>query len=231
MIPSTVQFESYRVVLARCNRRAWLGALIGAVCLNLAMFMAMPHLLDTTPSKPMHDTLVPQIQVIRLKRPETPVARPPVQPPPVEQSRRPEPIMTEKALRQPVWPFEINPRLPGGPATLALPPIDTQLGASAGIPDLFGVADLDQSLISLVRMAPVYPLPAKRKGTEGWVTVRFIVNEHGTVEKITISEAQSPGIFDDSVIRCVSGWRFQPGTVQGRPVKVWAETTIHFELD
>jgi protein TonB len=99
------------------------------------------------------------------------------------------------------------------------------------MPDLFGMADLDQSLIPLVRMAPVYPLTAKRKGTEGWVTVSFIVNEHGTVENITISEAQPPGIFDDSVSRCVSGWRFQPGTVQGRPVKVWAETTIHFELD
>jgi protein TonB len=32
-------------------------------------------------------------------------------------------------------------------------------------------------------------------------------------------------------MRCVSGWRFKPGTVEGMPVKAWAETTIRFKLE
>ena len=43
-------------------------------------------------------------------------------------------------------------------------------------------------------------------------------------------ESKPPGIFDKSVIQCVSGWRFKPGTIEGMAVKAWAETTIRFEL-
>ena len=113
---------------------------------------------------------------------------------------------------------------------IALPPLETNLKA-LGIGDLFGVGDLDQPLITLTRMPPIYPLGAKRRGIEGSVTVRFIVNEQGSVEKTTIIEAQPPDTFEEAVLRCVSGWRFQPGTVDGQPVRVWAETTIHFTLD
>ena len=97
--------------------------------------------------------------------------------------------------------------------------------------DLFGVGDLDQPLITLTRIPPIYPLSAKRRGIEGSVTVRFVINERGLVEDATIVEAQPPEVFDASVLSCVSGWRFKPGTVEGRPVRVWADTTIHFTLD
>jgi protein TonB len=63
------------------------------------------------------------------------------------------------------------------------------------------------------------------------VKVKFVVNEQGTVEKITIVDAKPPGMFDQSVSRCVSKWRFKPGTVEGMPIKAWVETTIRFELE
>jgi len=217
-------------ILQRSDRTAWLWAVLGAIGLNLGLFLLMPWLQRPNTEKPAMDTLVSQIQVVRLKRPERTVEPKPVAPPRVNPQKQPRPELRDMALQRPAWPFEINPRLPGGPDTLSLPAVETGL-QNLGIAGLFSVGELDQPLITLVRMPPIYPLAAKRKGTEGWVTVRFIVNEQGTVEKTTIVEARPPGIFDDSVLRCVSGWRFKPGTVQGRSARVWAETTVRFELD
>ncbi len=223
--------NDYRQILRQNTRSAWAWALLSAMGLNLALFMLMPHLLHSAQPKPTFETLLPQIQVVRLKRPESPVSCEAPRLPDVKQQQpAPQPDLNSAALQRPVWPFEINARLPGGPDTIALPPLETNLKA-LGIGDPFGVGDLDQPLITLTRMPPIYPLGAKRRGIEGSVTVRFIVNEQGSVEKTTIIEAQPPDTFEEAVLRCVSGWRFQPGTVDGQPVRVWAETTIHFTLD
>lgn len=207
--------------------RIWCGAVGAAAAINIVFFMLMPYLLHQAPVKPQFDELVSQIQVVRLKRPERPAERKTKPPPPKNQEQRPRPNLTQTLTQQPTWPFEINSRLPGGPQSLSLPAMDTAFNLG----DLFGVADLDQPLITLTRMPPVYPLSAKRRGIEGWVNVRFIVNEQGMVEEITILESEPAGLFDENVRRCVSGWRFKPGTVDGQSVRVWAETTIRFELD
>lgn len=223
--------RDYGSLLRRRNRSTWLWAALAAAGINTVLFMLMPHLLHSAPAKPLFDTLLPQVQIVRLKRPDTPVDRkPPLPPESREQHRPPQPKLNQLSLHRPKWPFEINARLPAGPDALALPPVDAHL-QNMGLDDLFGVGDLDQPLTPLTRMPPVYPLGAKRRGIEGYVTVRFVVNEQGTVERITVIASQPPDTFDGSVMRCMNGWRFQPGTVDGHPVRVWAETTIHFELD
>ena len=96
---------------------------------------------------------------------------------------------------------------------------------------VFGLAELDKPLIPLVRIPPVYPLSAKRMGIEGWVRVRFIVDEKGNVRDIKIIKSHPKGVFEDATIRAVSKWKFTPGTVEGVPVKTLVETTIKFRLE
>ncbi len=213
------------------SRLGWLLAALVAVGMNLVLFGVMPYLARAVPPEPEYDTLVSAIEVIRLRRPEpTPDPKPPEPPkpretpPPDQQPPPPRPMAARLTL-----PFEVAPRLPAGPGTLALPAFD--LSAMDLHQDIFEATDLDRQLVVVSRMPPVYPLNARRGGIQGWVTVRFIVNEQGRVEQVTIREAEPPEVFDQSVMRCVGGWRFQPGTVDGRPVKVWAETTLHFELE
>ena len=91
--------------------------------------------------------------------------------------------------------------------------------------------DLDQPLTPLVRIPPVYPSRAKRRGIEGWVRVKFLVKAGGEVARVEILEAQPEKVFDTSVRNCVLGWRFKPGTVGGEAVDVWAETVVRFRLE
>ena len=216
------------------HRMTWLVAAAGSLLLNIGLFALMPYLLHPTEERPVFDKLIPQVNVVRIKRPETPVERKaaklpePVRakavPPPATLSGRTAPANLKLA-------FEVNPRLSGGPVVAEVPPMKMTDFSQANLSALVDSAELDQPLIPLSRMPPVYPLAAKRRGIEGWVRVRFVVDAQGRVQEVTVIEAQPAGTFDETVTRCVYGWRFKPGTVDGSPVSAWAETTVRFELE
>lgn len=222
----------YFEFLYQRNWMTWMWAFALALGMNLVLFTLMPNLLHRSSSSPVFDTLVPQINVIRIKRTDTPVKQNTPEPPkPVAKKRRPPEPTLHRALNQRLsLPFEVNTKLPDGPSSLELPMAPTVLD-KLDLQNVFGMGDLDQPLITLTRIPPLYPLKAKRRGIHGWVNVKFVVNEQGRIENVSIIKAQPSGVFDASVMRCLSGWRFKPGTVDGVPVKVWAETTIRFELE
>ena len=223
--------NDYLETLMRRNWITWLWALAGALGLNLALFALMPHLQHPAAAGPTIDQPLASIDVIRIKRADSEVKRRDQKPPDPPQPKQPPPTMERPLQARLTLPFEINPRLPSGPQSLALPQPDPSAFDATGLGDAFAAGDLDSPLTVLVRVPPVYPLRAKHRGVQGWVRVRFVVNEQGGVDKVAIVESQPPGVFDRNVIRCVSGWRFKPGTIEGTPVRAWAETTIRFKLE
>jgi protein TonB len=229
---STVANQTYFETFSRRNWRTWLWVCLTAGGTNLLLFMLMPYLMDPAPARSSVETLIPQVNVVRVSRPETPVKRQTVKPPP-----EPKPIEKPRtAPRQPVMakltlPFEVNPRLPAGPDTLASPALESApLMPSADLPGAFEAGQLDGPLTVLARVPPLYPMGARRRGIEGWVKVLLVVDETGHVDGIEVVAAEPPGMFEESVRRCVAGWRFQPGTVEGVPVRAKVETTVRFEL-
>ena len=101
-------------------------------------------------------------------------------------------------------------------------------GANGG--GLFTAGQLDGPLTALTKTPPVYPRAAKQRNTEGWIKVKFVVNEQGHVDQVTILDAEPKDVFEQSVLRCMDEWRFKPGTVGGRAVKALVEQTISFKL-
>jgi len=216
--------------------RLWLRRLCivaAAMMLNLALFGLMPYLLTRNSAAPERQQEVHQINVIRLKQADSPVKRStekPPEPPPERQA--PKPQAAKLAPTKLSLPFDVNPRLPAaGPDSLSVPVVPMSQFGAGNLADIFSTGDLDVPLTVLVRIPPVYPMSAKNRGTEGWVKVRFIVQEDGSVGSVSVAESEPKTIFDDAVIRSVSGWRFKAGTVGGMPVKTWAETVVRFKLD
>lgn len=201
-----------------------------ALVINLTLFGLMPYLLTRNSADLTHQPEINRINVIRLKRPESPVKRDNENPPkPPQERQAPKPAPSKPGMAKLTLPFDVNPRLPGGPDTLSLPVVPaTQM---AGLADIFSTGDLDSPLVVLARIPPIYPISAKNRGTEGWVKVRFIVHEDGGVGNVSVVESEPKSIFDDAVIRSVSGWHFKAGTIGGVPVKTWAETVVRFKLD
>lgn len=215
------------------SRKAWMGAFMGTLGLNIALFAMIPILMHPSTAPKAFDTLISQINIVRIKRREAPLEKKPPLPMPEtrQQTPRPKPEMNKSFSRRLVLPFKINTRLPGGPGTLALPEFTPGALDSLDLANLFNMGDLDQPLMSLMRLPPIYPVNAKIRGIQGWVKVRFIVTEQGDVDEITIITAEPQKIFNASVVQCVSAWRFKPGNIDGIPVKTKVETTIRFELN
>ena len=59
--------------------------------------------------------------------------------------------------------------------------------------------------------APEYPRGAERRELEGYVQVRYNVNENGEVADVEVVEASPAGIFDRSVMRALEDWRYEAG--------------------
>ncbi|MCW5725402.1 MAG: TonB family protein [Maricaulaceae bacterium] len=80
----------------------------------------------------------------------------------------------------------------------------------------------------LRRSEPEYPFEAARNGVEGVLAVRFAVTESGRVDDIEILGSIPAGLFDNSVRRAMSTWRYEPMRIDGRPARREGMTTCFF---
>ncbi len=212
----------------------WLTALAVSLALNVLMFGALPGLMQRETNISSSRVPIQPINFVRLKHETPPITRKP--PPPQKQKPARAAIKKPRAVQlhkrpQLTLPYQPSRVLPMTAGAISVP---LAQGLDPGLLSLdheWGLGDLDQPLTPLVRIPPVYPLRAKRMGIEGWVRVKFLVRRDGTIARAEILEAAPAKLFDSSVRRCVTGWRFRPGTVDGEPVDVWAETVIRFKLD
>jgi protein TonB len=61
--------------------------------------------------------------------------------------------------------------------------------------------------------------------------VRFLVEEDGTVDELTVLSAEPAGVFESSVLKAVRRWKFEPAKKSGVPCATWAELPIKFVID
>ena len=90
---------------------------------------------------------------------------------------------------------------------------------------------IDEEVVPLVRIAPIYPSRAARTGIEGWVKMEILINSSGAVEKVKILEAQPPNIFNRAAIKAMKRWRFRAKMVSGEAVSRTAEQQMNFKLN
>jgi len=212
--------------------RTWGMAATIAILLNALLFLLLPVLLQPSLKPSSITNRVDHIHIIRLKKEDIPPHKKHKPPKPPEEKPQkkvttPRPLFTPKLT----LPFKLNSRLPAISTDFQLPLTDTidfNTSFHIGAVDL---QDLDKPITPTVRIPPVYPMRARRKGIEGWVRVGFEVDENGSVNQLHILKAKPPGIFEKSVMRCVAQWHFKAGTVEGVPVKTRMETTIRFKME
>jgi len=211
----------------------WAVALAGTLALNLLLFSVIPNLMKPQEAIPQIGPMSQQIQLTRLRRSTVEPEKKKNPPPPKAQPKKQpaKPSINRQISRSLSMPFEINPQLPKGPATIAVSEVMSKSLDTLSLTTLFDTGDLDQPLTIISRSPPLYPFRAKAKAIEGWVSVEFTVNEQGRVEDIKIIDAKPEKIFDDSVIQCLATWRFKPGRVNREIVKARARTRIRFKLN
>lgn len=75
-----------------------------------------------------------------------------------------------------------------------------------------------------------YPVRAKAQGVTGYVILSVLIGPTGQVERVKVLESHPTGVFDDTAVAGVQGWRFEPASYRGENVRVWARQRVSFNL-
>jgi len=101
-------------------------------------------------------------------------------------------------------------------------------------------ADDKQSFSAAIQIArpiykknpsPKYPRRARKLGYEGVVILDVQVDENGVVNDLKILESSGHEILDNAAVSSVKRWQFEPGTSNGKKVKMWVKVPIRFQLN
>jgi TonB family protein len=82
-------------------------------------------------------------------------------------------------------------------------------------------------IIPGTRVEPRYPEPARRVRLQGAVILEAVIDEHGNVTGVRVVKGMPMGL-EQAAIEAVSRWKFQPATLDGRPVAVYFNLTVNF---
>jgi len=88
-------------------------------------------------------------------------------------------------------------------------------------------SELDRRPRLHTRVEPEYPRAAPPEG--GYVLLRLLISEQGTVERAVVIAASPEGVFEDAAVEAFSRGQFSPGMLRGVPVKsqVMIEARFH----
>ncbi|HEX2101519.1 MAG TPA: TonB family protein [Candidatus Synoicihabitans sp.] len=95
---------------------------------------------------------------------------------------------------------------------------------------IIDVRGLDNEPRARVQPAPVYPFEQKRTGMSGTVTVRFTVDREGNVREAHVVQSDDRG-FEESAVKAVLRWKFEPGRKNGRAVAFRMSVPIVFNIN
>ncbi len=105
-----------------------------------------------------------------------------------------------------------------------VPAMEIEVGVNIG--DIH----IARELTPLVKVPPEYPQRAMAKDIEGYVVLRFVVTETGSVEAPEILHAEPEGYFESAARRAVLRWKYQPQFRDGKPIRVISITRVNFAL-
>ena len=91
------------------------------------------------------------------------------------------------------------------------------------------LGDLDNNPRAVVRVSPVYPYRMKTAGIEGYAHLDLMIDEGGRVVDAKLRRS-SHQAFAEAAVKAIYKWKFEPGTIDGKAVKVKRVQKIAFTL-
>jgi protein TonB len=102
--------------------------------------------------------------------------------------------------------------------------------AQPASPSVYQVSGVDTPPSVLSSARPNYPRSAERRRIEGWARVALLIDASGRVSQARVLSIRGHKAFGDAVLASIKSWRFNPATVAGQAVAVWATRTVNFTI-
>lgn len=80
------------------------------------------------------------------------------------------------------------------------------------------------------RAEPVYTTTARKARVSGVVVVEAVIGKNGRAEEVRVLKGLPMGL-SEAAVEAVKKWRFQPGTLNGKPIATIFSLTVTFKLE
>jgi protein TonB len=174
---------------------------------------------------------VPEVVAQPQPLPAPPVTekKPSKSTPPREPVRQPVERPVAKSVEQPAT----NPK-PASKVPSPEPPHDKEsksreASRKGGVGQASGADAVPRPLAG--NSQPEYPPDAFDRRQEGTVVLHILVSEKGIAEKVTVAKSSGVKSLDDSAVKAVRDWKFQPAMRNGKPTALLVRKTINFRID
>lgn len=226
----------------------WIFPLLGAAALHAALFTMdlgfSPPTLLIPDSKTVTISLVaaPPAPAVPAPAPapELPKTVPAPKPPPKKKRVKalkpkpavaPQPLPQEPVLPEPVRadPAKADPASSADDA-----PLPDQKTFSTD--PATETAPTDQARIQAsvplyhLNPPPTYPAVARRRNYQGTTLLDVLVDSQGRAAQVRVNQSSGFAILDRSAVTAVRQWRFEPARRRDRPVEMWVQVPVKFEL-
>ncbi len=78
------------------------------------------------------------------------------------------------------------------------------------------------------KVAPVYPIDAKKAGVSGTVVLTAVIGKDGLIQDLQV--VSGPDLLQQAALDAVKQWRYRPYLLNGEPVEVDTKINIIFTL-
>lgn len=213
------------------NRRALrvgltLAAAVHVLALSLPLIAPQPlppRVIDLRTHFRISETPIPKPPDPPVQPPEPPTTPPRVATVVIPVPNLPDPLPIERPL-EPIAP---EPTLPVLSTALDLVPLPD---APPADPD--EVLEFGTGMTKPLRLSgadPVYTEPARRTGTQGVVIVEATIDRDGHVLEARVLRGLPFGL-SEAALSAVESWRFEPSTLNGKPINVRYRVVVNFSL-
>lgn len=155
--------------------------------------------------------------------PEKPRPQPATPLPPVSEAAAPPPALLTAAATSPAIETSaivVPPQPPPPPEAAPAP-----MAASEPVTPAHFNADY------LHNPAPIYPAASRRKGEQGTVVIRVLVDAQGAAEQVAIHRSSTFSRLDEAAAKAVRRWRFVPARRGEEKVEGWVLVPLVFRLE
>lgn len=180
------------------------------------------------PAKPIQPAGSDKVEVRKISQEKpSPVQQAPAQPDPIAISGGPSKIAASVQQQQQQTP-DVAPSIAvSGNSSAGLSALSTVSHAPTTAAPAARLVQSQLVDVKLIKSTPpVYPQIAKTRRLTGLVKLKVKVGSDGRV--ISAEFASGPAIFKDSALEAVRQWRYQPATLDGKPIEQETEITLKF---
>lgn len=156
-------------------------------------------------------------------------------PPPKQEQQIPKPKAKKVPIPDPT-PDEPEPiRMPEPEEEIEIPDVDDLVIAVPDAPPapepsgpIFVTGDVKKP-VKISDVQPQYTEIARKARIQGVVILQTIIDKEGNITDVKVLKGLPMGLTE-AAIDAVNQWKFQPATLNGKPVAVYFNLTVNFQL-